>query len=472
MGSGRGEGLSRTLRFRLTFWNTAVLLLVVGVTLLGLRQALLWTMQRELDHLLAEDAVETALLLRSKYPAREVIQEALDRKARSHSEDEWFVQVFHPDGSLYLSGGSPPPDQEGAFTSSRIPLTLSLDGRRVLQHQVEPAECPRFLVRVGASLAGIEQDVARLTRLLLLAGALIIGVAPLAGYFLAGRATRPLSSILRTTRELRPDHLDERLVVRGTGDELDTLAGTINSFLDRLAIHLRQQREFVAHAAHELRSPLAALRALIETALERERSGEEYRDLLGDLSEECAALGGLVTQLLLLAESDAGQLRPGDTVLGMDQLVQRSVDMFRGVAEQKGVGLELNRLEPVLVRGHASHLRQVIHNLLDNAIKFTPAGGRVSVEVRREPAEGGPGKAVLLIRDDGDGIASEDLPHLFDRFFRGDRARRRGQTGSGSGLGLCICQSIVHAYGGDLHVESSPGAGTTVRVFLPLDGGE
>src|SRR5262249_34027846 len=145
-------------------------------------------------------------------------------------------------------------------------------------------------------------------------------VAPLLGYFLARRATRPIATILATTERLRPHHLDERLPVGGTGGELDRLCATINGVLDRIADHLRGQGDFVANAAHELRSPLAALRTTIEVALDRDRTADEYRELLEDLAEGCAGLGALVNQLLLLAEGDAGMLRRGDAELPLHDL--------------------------------------------------------------------------------------------------------------------------------------------------------
>ena len=210
-----------------------------------------------------------------------------------------------------------------------------------------------------------------------------------------------------------------------------------------------------------MRSPLTALRTSAEVALQRDRTAAEYQDLLADVVEEVAALSGLVNQLLVLAEDDADRLRPGATAVPLADVTTRAVDMFQGVAEQQGVKLAVVRTEAVAVRGDTAHIRQVIHNLLDNAIKFTPAGGRVEVEVggRR------PGRAAMVVRDTGIGIAAADLPHVCDRFFRADRSRSR--EARGTGLGLSICHAIVTAYGGRLTVESTPGRGTTVTVDLP-----
>jgi heavy metal sensor kinase len=297
----------------------------------------------------------------------------------------------------------------------------------------------------------------------LLTGGGILLIAPPVGYWLAGRAIRPLQNIISTTERLRPGALAERLPLRDTGDELDQLSITINGFLDRLADHLKRQRDFVANAAHELRSPLAAVRTSVEVTLQRDRSSSEYQDLLADVAEEATSLSRLVNQLLLLAEGDAERLKPGGGMVPLADIAARAADMFQGVADQRGVELAVTRADAVVVRGDAGHVRQVIHNLVDNALKFTPPGGRVEVDV----GPGAPGRAAMRVRDTGVGIAAADLPHVFDRFFKGDRARPRDGEARGTGLGLSICQAIVTAYGGRLDVASELGRGTTVTVDLP-----
>jgi len=460
MASGRAERWFRSLRFRLTFWNAAVLLLVTVATLFGLRQALQWTMLRELDRFLADDVREVGLLLQAHYPNRAQLVAELNLKARSRRNEGWFVQVYLPDGRLYLANGV----GETAPSSPPRPARAkySVDGLRVVESPVTAGTATGLITRVGADTREIMQDVNRLTRLLMAAGAGVLVAAPLVGYWLAGRAIRPLSAILETTARLNPDALAERLPLSGAGDELDRLSTTINGFLDRLADHLARQREFVANAAHELRSPLAALRGNVEVALQRPRTQEEYRELLGDLADECEALGTLVNQLLLLAETDAGQFRPSAEPVRLDLLTQRCVEMFAGVAEQKGVNLQAEPLAETNVHGPTSRLRQVVLNLLDNAVKFTPSGGHVRVQV--QPASPW---VELDVSDDGPGIAADHLPHIFDRFFRADRARSREGPVTGNGLGLCICRAIVSAHGGTIHVDSAPGKGTRVRVGLP-----
>lgn len=437
--------------------------MLVGGTLWGVREGLRWTLLGELDKSLAEDVREVQQFIDHSYPEWEEIRFELEVKAESHGDRGWYARVFAPDGQLIHSTRGAPElhmpmvrvVKDGAYNRGSF---------RLLQRAIPPAgKAPAMVIRVGTTRDAVDKHVWRLTEMILMAFALILVAAPLSGYWLSGRATRPLATILETTARLHPDNLGERLPLRGSGDELDRLSATINSMLDRLAAHLEQQRAFVANAAHELRSPLAAMRTSVEVALQRDRSPAEYRDLLADQVEECAGLANLISHLLLLAEGDAGLLH-ADGEVRLDQLAGRAVDMFQGIAEQRGLELRANVAAPATVRGNKVHLREVVHNLIDNALKFTPSGGRVTVEVSAPPR----GEEVQLrVSDTGTGIAEEDLPNVFERFYRADKSRQRAQPTGGNGLGLSICQTIVNAYGGRISVASKVSQGTTVTVSLP-----
>jgi signal transduction histidine kinase len=459
---GPVEHLFRTLRFQLTFWNTIAILVLVAATLWGVREGLRLTLLSDLDTALGEDVEEVRLAIKRFYPSWDQIKDELNRKAQSHKERSWYVRIFTTGGELIYSSKDAP--------ELHIPMNQVMkDGPydresfRLLQRHIAEAGVPKMVVRVGATRDAVDDDVWRLTEMILVALAFILVAAPLIGYWLAGRATRPLAVILQTTARLHPDNLSERLPLRGSGDELDRLSATMNGMLDRLAAHLEQQRVFVANAAHELRSPLAAMRTSVEVALERDRTPVEYRELLAELVEQCAALASLINHLLLLAEGDAGLLQ-ADAPVRLDQLASRAVDMFQGIADQRGVELRVKTTEPVTVRGNTVHLREVIHNLIDNALKFTPPGGSVCAEVSALPnAE----QVELRVSDTGMGIVPEDLPRVFERFFLADKSRQRAQPSGGNGLGLSICQSIVNAYGGRIAITSEVGQGTTVTVSLP-----
>jgi len=456
-----------TLRFRLTAWNTGVVLCVVVCALWGVRESVRFSLWLEADKQLMEDAQEIRLTIEQLYPDTEQIYKVLDRKTISHTHRRLYVRIFDEQHRLlWTSPNAPaiPFPEEDSLNNSRKPI--SHDDFRLIQMQIDKPGRPPWIIRIGSSFAPLEADVANLTRLMLVVGIVVLMLSPLGGYWLAGRATRPLAEIISTTARLRPNSLSERLAIRGTQDELDQLSITINSFLDRIAVYLIQNQEFTANAAHELRSPLAAMQTSLEVTLNADRTESEYRETLADVLAECENLRVIVNQLLLLSESDTGRLPLGIDPITYDITVEKSVQMFLGVAEAAGITLHVTQLAEANVDGDPGRLRQVTNNLLDNAIKYTQPGGEVWVELFTQnfPAP----QAVLRVRDTGVGIPAEDMPHIFERFFRGDKARGREKETRGTGLGLCICQSIIHAHSGEIDVFSRQNVGTTVTVTLPL----
>lgn len=453
-----------TLRFRLTLWNTAVVLVLVLVTLWGVREGLRLVLWDEADDQLGEDAREIRKTFEELWPDEQKIHEELDRKATTHTHRGLHMRIFDEHNQmLWVSSNAPPaPFPTELFKHGMTPITAG--DFRLVHIQPEKPGVPKYTIRVGSSFLPIEEDVAKVTWLLIVVGSVTLLISPVGGYWLAGRATRPIARIIDTTGRLHPSSLAERLPLRGTRDELDRLSATINGFLDRIAAYLEQNREFTANAAHELRSPLAAIQNSLEVALNTERPVDEYKEVLGELLDECEGLRVLVNQLLLLSEGDAGRLQVSTGVVELDGVVRKAFDMFLGVAEAANIELRIAVLDKARVAGDAGRLRQVVNNLVDNAIKFTRAGGLVEIRLTNRPAE----QAVrLTVRDTGSGIPAADLPHIFNRFYRGDKARQRDRPSRGTGLGLAICQSIIAAHGGRIEVESVVDQGTSMTVILP-----
>jgi len=460
----RLKGVFRTLRFRLMAWNTGVLLLIVLPALVIVREGFRRVVHVEFDRVLSGDIGVINLTVAQVHPDTDGLSQELQRMAQGHAKHLWFAQIFGNDGNLISHTQSTPEDLPDLDTAKPFhqDVTCMDQDFRIVQDRLKTGSGP-MTIRVGASLKPIQEDVELLTRTLLGVGVLITLVAPLGGYWLSGRATRPLAKIIHKTSRLRPSNLDERLSLRGTGDELDQLSRTINGLLNRIAAYLEQKGDFLANAAHELRSPLAAIRGTVEVALNADRPVEEYVALLNDIMEECTSLSTLVNQLLLLAEGDAGRLALHTEPVRLDRVVRKSLEMFNGVAESVGVALQAARLDPVEVRGGENYLRQLINNLVDNALKYTPPDGEVRVEVAHD------GNQVRLsVADTGMGIAAEELPRVFERFYRSDKSRQHEGVRRGTGLGLAICQSIVAALQGHIDVASTPGQGTTFNVYLPL----
>jgi signal transduction histidine kinase len=457
--------LTATLRFRLVAWMFVVTVVLVAVTMIAVHQVFSRALQDEFDQTLRADVVGVGLEFKQYYPDWRRLADALERRALAHPLQSWYAEIFDEHGKQVCHGGLLPAGLPPFRVSQASGALVNTQEFRVVDAPLDLPELPAHYVRLGGQRRTLEKDLALLNESMVLRGAILLILAPLAGYILALRATRPMAWINATAARLQPEKLDERLPIRGAGDELDQLSLTINHLLDRIASYIDRNREFIANAAHELRSPLAAIRSSVEVALGRSRTPEEYDSLLGDVIEECDHLSGLVNRLLILAEGDAGRLDPGAQMTRLDKVVRESAAMFEGVAESQEVTIEVGPLAPVSVPGDEFYLRQVVRNLLDNAVKFSPPPGLVRVALS---ADGAARRAVLTVRDQGQGIPPADLPHIFDRFFRGDKARQREPGRGGNGLGLSICQTIVRALGGHIAVESAPGQGSSFTVSLPL----
>ncbi len=454
-----------TLRFRLALMNALVVVLISLTTLALVRQGVKWALYQELDQLLNEDLQEVTLALRDHDPSEfYLLKDELGRKAQGHRQHGWFVELLDSKGNLiWASEGAPLISQEAQQNPSMGPYTL--DQLRIAKAPVPPQAYGITQIVVGARLTIFTREMERFDRLVLFAAFLLIVAAPLCGYWLAGRATRTIGEIIQTASRLRPTHLNERLTIRGVDDELDLLAQTINGLLDRIAAYLLKRREFLANAAHELRTPLAAIRSSIEVALDGREMSPEERTLLEDLIDQANSLEVLVNQLLLITESETGQWAYDPEPVALHEVVTRAVDMFQGVAEFKEITLLLGQCQPAIVSGSRRYLRQVVNNLIDNAVKYTPAGGQIVVSLWIDPAIP---VVRLSVADTGVGIAEDDVSRIFERFFRADRSRMRDPKVPGTGLGLSICQAVVLAHEGTIECHSVLKEGTTFLVTLPL----
>jgi heavy metal sensor kinase len=456
--------LSGSLRFRLTLWNTLIMLLLIVVTLLGVRTAVWYTLLHEIEELLNEDLTEIRLTVESNWPNLARIESELERKAITHTHRGLYVRLIDGAGQLIFKSSTAPDKLVVPYTDNTEFGPRTLEGFRLAQQRTRRVDMPLHIIRAGVSLRESYQELQSVTNLLILVALAALVITPLGGYLLAMRATQPIREIIDTTNRLHPDDLEgRRLPIRGTRDELDQLSATVNGFLDRIATFINQSRRFTADAAHELRSPLTAIQSSLEVTLNSDRSVEEYKDAITGVLEECDRLRKLVNQLLTLAEVDREKIGPDAEILDLEHVVRKSCDMFQAVAETQSVSLVCN-LQPTAIRGDAARMRQVINNLLDNALKYTPTGGTVNVDlfVRPEPRE-----VVLTVADTGPGIDDLDLPFIFDRFYRGDKSRHRVKTTTGTGLGLSIVYSTVTGHGGQISATSQRGKGTTFTVVLP-----
>jgi len=295
---------------------------------------------------------------------------------------------------------------------------------------------------------------------LLLGMPLVLLLAGLGGYFLANRALRPIQHIATTAQEITAHDLSRRLEYRGPADEIGQLARTFDGMLERLQEAFRRERRFTGDAAHELRTPLTVLKGQIEVTLSRPRKREEYANKLQELGTQVDRLIRLSNALLFLSRSDQNQLAWEPAPLNLGELLPVIVEQIQPLAQERGLALEANIPTDLPTYGDTDHLTRLFLNLLDNAVKYTPPGGQITIGATRDPARTG-----IVIHNTGPGLAPEHLPSLFDRFYRAD-SDRSSETG-GTGLGLAIAREIVRLHGGEIGVASMPGEGVKFTVHLP-----
>jgi len=454
---------SASIRVRLTAWYGGLLMVTIAVLGGALYLLEARSFLSRVDSMLEFELRETVERLNGGHSTEGTLA------APTAFHEQYLLRVVRPDGTVV--------EESPGFRGHMVPLApAALVGSRI--HELPRFETIRLgalgwcrmvtqsrgsgeeqrLIQIATSLATYQRELATLRGVLwtILPGGLLL--ATICGYWLAGRVLAPVERMAEAARRISASNLDERLEVAIPTDELGRLASTLNAMLDRIDRAFVATRRFTADAAHELRTPLASIRAEAEVALMSSRSAEVYQETLLSIVEETARLAKLVDRLLLLSADDAGA-SPARQLIPLDQLVQASADHCAEALARSGIHLHLEGLDGLQTPGDPELLRQVFDNLLDNAIKYTPRGGQVSVHavVKHE-------QILIEVRDTGEGIPSEALPRVFDRFFRADPSRSR-RTG-GTGLGLSIAKSIVESHGGSIDVQSTLDAGSTFRLIL------
>lgn len=315
----------------------------------------------------------------------------------------------------------------------------------------------RACLESGVSTALVNESIAHLRASLLLMTPLLLLLCVAGGYWLAGRALFPIEALTMALAAIGPANLSSRLPVAPAADEIARLSAVVNGLLDRIERAAEAERRFASDAAHELRTPLAVLRTELEVALARERGVEESRAALAAAHRETVALCKIAEELLMLARL-GGETAADRARIGLRELAGEVLATVEPLAQARETRLILNAPAEAFVTGNAGQLRRLLINLLDNALKFTPARGAIQVAIARDG-----GAAILRVADSGPGIAPADLPHVFDRFFRGKAA-----PGEGSGLGLSICREIARLHGGEISAANRPEGGCEITVKFPL----
>ncbi len=313
---------------------------------------------------------------------------------------------------------------------------------------------------VGRSTAEVTAVLERFMNILIIAALTTMALAGGGGFFMASRVLKPVERIRQTAQEIEESDLSRRIEA-GSEDELGRLASTLNQMIGRLEAAFTRQRQFTADASHELRTPLAIVQAESTLALRKKRTEDDYRKSLELISQEAGHMSAVIGKLLYLARVDAGKDQIKFERINLKELLTEVSSDIEALAREKGIEFKLAPLEDLSIEGDRVKLEQLFLNLLENAIRYTPSGGSISASIVREGRT-----AVVAIKDTGIGISKEHIPHLFERFYRVDKARSRAE--GGAGLGLAICRHIAQVHNGKIEVESQVDKGSTFSVSLPL----
>jgi heavy metal sensor kinase len=456
-----------SIKFRFTIWY----LLVLAVLLVALSAGVYFYLSRSLCQSL-DDSLELRSTQLVSFPT---ILESIRQGEFQEELGEIVILYFYADNQSVE--WSPPGisialshefiSQVVAGTSLFTTIqTAQGEGLRLLAVPVNlgpagptPSLPPAALV-IARSTKQIDQALAGLVHTLIIAVPLALALAAGGGIFLARRALEPVDKIAQTAQQIEESDLTRRINVN-TKDELGRLAATLNEMIGRLGKAFQRQKQFTSDASHELRTPLAVIEAEASLALQKERPPSDYRQSLETISQESKQMSSLIEQLLTLARADSGKEQWNFAEVNLGKLITNLSTDVEVLCQEKGLSFQLGQTQDLAIEGDEPRLRGLFMNLLDNAIRYTPAPGTVSVSVRREGQ-----MAVVAIKDTGVGIPAEDIPLIFERFYRVDKSRSRAE--GGTGLGLAICRHIAQAHGGKIEVESQVGVGSTFSVWLPL----
>jgi two-component system, OmpR family, heavy metal sensor histidine kinase CusS len=453
-----------SIRLRLTAWYMAILLASLSLFGIVAFVAMRKGIEKSVDENLggqADGVAEVMGRVLQQEPAE--LQDEL-REHQALREQADFLQVCDQGGRwIYRSRlmthydvTVPVKTSYAAYnvTSADLPL-------RVLVREIN-AGAQTYRIQVATPMDDFYDAVDRFKWMVLLLSPLVLVLASAGGYWLSGRALAPVDKITRAAEEINSNNLAKRLDLPRSGDELQRLSQTLNHMLDRLEVSFNRITQFTADASHELRTPLALMRTTTEVSLRTSHTVTDYREAQQEILAELEKTSSLVEKLMLLARADAGVETLQRVPVNVAECLRDACKDGQVLAEAKQVkfSAEIDG-QDLIVQGDSHALHRLFLTLIDNAVKYTPPGGSVTLGLRRSN-----GSAIAECRDTGIGVSAEDLPHIFDRFYRADKARSR--EFGGVGLGLSIARWFAEAHGGSIEVQSTAGTGSVFRIRLPL----
>jgi heavy metal sensor kinase len=458
----------RSLAFRLGAWYTlllgAIFVLVGAATFYGLQQYLRANLRDSLSR--RSTQVEQILRQAPAVVSSTAIAQEIEIRVAPEFNNR-FVRVTRLPATLIYRSGPPadrsfnPATLSTAALQNAVGTAIVHEQHLMIRTTPVKAASGDYLLELGVSMQSIDDGLARLLDLLAMLLPVLIVCAAGGGYWLVNRALRPVDRLSHTAEQMSLQNLTLRLPVAPSGDALERLAISLNNMLGRLRDSVQTSRRFLADASHELRTPLTVIKGeLQELTHASHLTTGDVHERVGSVLEEVARLEHLVSGLLVLSRLDAGETRSDWVNVDLAELALNTAEHMRLMAEDRGIEIDLSVLRKAVILGDRARLKQIIVNLLDNAIRFTPPGGRVTLRTASDDSG-----AVLEISDTGIGIPAASIAQVFDRFFRVDAARSRED--GGAGLGLSIVKSICAAHGAEIDVQSLVNTGSSFRVRFP-----
>lgn len=468
MFSKRGNNIFSTVTFRLTLWYS---ILLAALSLLVFILVYIWmaiSLQRNLDKVLLDDAKEFRAIY--ERDGIDSLKKEFQLEATYEGVRRVFFRMFSPQFEVLAASdmehweniGSPPATLKSFSSNKELLMTVSMPGYGHKVRLIYEKTADGNIIEAGHTLKDNDALMRKYRQIFEwgLLGILVLG--SIVGWSLADRAMSGVKRVTQTAVSIANEgNLIHRVPVGNEGQEIHNLALAFNNMLERIQSLVSELREVTDNIAHDLRNPLTRIRGIAETTLTSNENLDSYRETTATIIEECDRLVGMINTMLEIAETQVGVTNFEAAPVDIIKVVKDAHELFRPVAEDKNITFELdiqNGLKTVLVAGDTTGLQRAMANLLDNAVKYTDSGGRVTVSVEQVQTQ-----VKISVSDTGPGIDEKDITRIFDRFYRGDTSR----STAGNGLGLSLAHAIVQAHKGNIVVESTPGKGSTFTIIIP-----
>lgn len=466
MSLGKILKLPNTLAFRLTLWYAGIFTLFSCVAFLLFYALITSVFQERTDQELLSQAQRFSTLLAANGIG--AVNNSAVVEAQAAGERKVFFRLLNLTGEAFSSsnmsywkdinvdGGAIEKLLRG---SGPILETITIPNRSDEVRILYASLSPTVIVQVGQAMESQARLLEAFKRIFIITMSFLIVVAAGVGWFMARRAVSGIQAVTHTAQKISGGSLEERVPVKPGGDEIDQLATTFNRMVDRIQTLLTEIKEMSDNIAHDLRSPVTRIRGTAEVTLTTGKSVEDYENMAASTIEDCDRLLDMINTMLLISKTEAGVEKLSQETVDIAALVHQACELFEPIAEEKNVGLSRAVAGKTLMTGDPRMLQRMLSNIVDNAVKYTPSGGKVEVSL----ADGERSDIVISVKDTGVGILEFDLPRIFERFYRCDQSRSL----PGTGLGLSLARAIARAHGGDITVTSTLNQGSTLTITLP-----